>query len=257
LTDLLTACWISSEGAPQYFAAAREREAIRRRRAAGEPPPWTQDKALAEWRFCNVFREHDKTTVWFREEVRKHLDGVRAVEATAIFRWFNRIEVGELIKDLLLNGWNAREARKRLRKVVPVTNAAYMVNTPVGLAKLDGVLECVRLMRRRWMLDTDPVETRPAIVLSSSWRREQVVQPVVHVARGQLFHRSRIPRPLRRRRSRRVVILREPRHCANEQAIQVLHRRELTRTPHAIIVVAEMVGDALDDDPRRSPHGVL
>lgn len=144
MTDLLTACWIVSDGAPRYFASAREREAIRRRRAAGAPPPWTEDEAFAAWRFCNVHREHDKTTVWFREEVRRHLSGVRAVEATAIFRWFNRIEVGERIKDLLLHGWDEGEARQRLRDVEPVTNAAYMVNTPPGLQKLEGVLACVR-----------------------------------------------------------------------------------------------------------------
>src|SRR5438128_138100 len=45
-----------------YFIA--EREEIRRRREAGEPPPWTDDPVMREWRFCNVRREDDRVTRW-------------------------------------------------------------------------------------------------------------------------------------------------------------------------------------------------
>jgi alpha-glutamyl/putrescinyl thymine pyrophosphorylase clade 1 len=41
-----------------------EREAIRRRREAGEPPPWTADPVLATYSFCNVRREDDRVTRW-------------------------------------------------------------------------------------------------------------------------------------------------------------------------------------------------
>jgi hypothetical protein len=39
-----------------------EREQIRIRREAGEPPPWTDDPILRDYRFCNVQREHDRVT---------------------------------------------------------------------------------------------------------------------------------------------------------------------------------------------------
>jgi alpha-glutamyl/putrescinyl thymine pyrophosphorylase clade 1 len=39
-----------------------EREAIRKRRAAGQPAPWTTDPILAAYRFCNVWREDDAVT---------------------------------------------------------------------------------------------------------------------------------------------------------------------------------------------------
>jgi hypothetical protein len=45
-----------------YFI--HEREAIRRRRAAGHPPPWTDDPILREWSFTNVHREDDRVTRW-------------------------------------------------------------------------------------------------------------------------------------------------------------------------------------------------
>jgi hypothetical protein len=45
-----------------YFVS--EREAIRHRRAASEPPPWTADPILQTWSFTNVRREDDRTTRW-------------------------------------------------------------------------------------------------------------------------------------------------------------------------------------------------
>jgi hypothetical protein len=53
------------QNADQYFATAREREHIRIKRMAGEPYPWSDDPVFRDWRFCNVHREHDKTTEWF------------------------------------------------------------------------------------------------------------------------------------------------------------------------------------------------
>jgi len=47
------------------------RETIRLKRAAGEPPPWTDDPILQQYRFCNVRREDDKVTIWIRENIRE------------------------------------------------------------------------------------------------------------------------------------------------------------------------------------------
>lgn len=127
-----------------YFATARERYEIRLRRRAGMPrEEWTTDPVFKEWRFCNVHREHDKTTVWFREAVRKHLDGLKVVEATIIFRWFNRVETGEIIKDLLLGTWDSETARHRLQHVSPIVTGAYYINTPANFTRLDGILYCI------------------------------------------------------------------------------------------------------------------
>ncbi|HEY2068255.1 MAG TPA: nucleotide kinase domain-containing protein [Rhizomicrobium sp.] len=48
-----------------------KREAIRVLREAGEPPPWTDDAALANYRFCNVRREDDSVTIWIRQNIRE------------------------------------------------------------------------------------------------------------------------------------------------------------------------------------------
>jgi hypothetical protein len=59
---------------PDYaplFEWVRKREAIRVRRAAGAPPPYTDDPILANYRFCNVRREDDTVTAWIRTNIRE------------------------------------------------------------------------------------------------------------------------------------------------------------------------------------------
>lgn len=127
----------------QFFSTAQERYAILLRRRLNHDPPWTNDPIFKEWRFCNVHREDDATTQWFRESVRVELTAENALEKTLIFRWFNRIEVGEKILDLLLEKWDDEEAYERLKDVKPIVTGAYMLKTPDGLAKLEGVLEAI------------------------------------------------------------------------------------------------------------------
>lgn len=40
----------------------------------GLPKPWTGDKILRDYRFCNVYRELDKETIWIRENWREPHD---------------------------------------------------------------------------------------------------------------------------------------------------------------------------------------
>jgi len=133
--------------AEHFFETAIEREKIRLRRAEGLPrEEWTKDPNFKQWRFCNVHRESDKTTVWFRENIREPLikqdEMIKLVNATIIFRWFNRINTGEIILDLLLGQWDSKEAKRRLTDVKPVVTGAYIIKGPDGFSKLNGVLFC-------------------------------------------------------------------------------------------------------------------
>jgi 5-hmdU DNA kinase-like protein len=137
----------NERAAERYFAYVRERYEILLRRRAGGPPPWTDDAILRRYRFCNVFREDDKTTAWMRIHLREPLarDDAAQVRAAVVFRLLNKIETGELIKDLLMPGqWDLAEFAARLRSVVrkgePITGAAYMVKTPRGMGKIAGLL---------------------------------------------------------------------------------------------------------------------
>lgn len=48
-----------------------ERQKIYQRRIAGEPPPWTDDEVLNNYRFCNVYREQDTVTQWIDRNIRQ------------------------------------------------------------------------------------------------------------------------------------------------------------------------------------------
>lgn len=133
-----------------YFATARERYRIHLRKDVAQEvhKPWTDDKIFQEWRFCNVHREHDKTTIWFRDKVRQPLiDGgaplIIQIEAAMIFRWFNRIETGERVLDLLHYGWDTKEARRRLTGVRPIVTGAYIIKAGDGMSKLEGILAAI------------------------------------------------------------------------------------------------------------------
>lgn len=54
----------------KFFSFVRERHEIYKRRAAGHPAPWTKDLILQKYRFTNVYRELDKTTIWIAKNWR-------------------------------------------------------------------------------------------------------------------------------------------------------------------------------------------
>ena len=54
-----------------YFNFINERHAIYINKVSGADFPWTEDKILQDYSFCNVFRELDKVTIWIRENWRE------------------------------------------------------------------------------------------------------------------------------------------------------------------------------------------
>lgn len=137
-----------------FFAMARERYDILLRKIGDYPKPWSKYPAFQTNRFCNVFREDDKTTGWFRENMRNETfcgsDRTAMILTTVAFRWFNKIEIGEVLKDkaigLAVGRFNAEEAKARILFTYPkgpFVTGAYIVKTPDGMTKLDGVLWCI------------------------------------------------------------------------------------------------------------------
>lgn len=141
---------ITKQRAQDFFNYAKMRYQVMLDKEGGFPAPWTQDEVLQNYRFCNVFREDDKVTRWFRENIRQHLfydDEV--LLATMIFRWFNKIETAErLLCDRggtfrLFTSWDPEEIKRRLKGVAPIVTGAYMIKTPAKMSKLDGILWCL------------------------------------------------------------------------------------------------------------------
>jgi hypothetical protein len=123
-----------------------ERHRIYERRTAGEPKPWTDDPILQSNYFTNVYRELDKTTIWFREQVREPLrDDPRVIFATIAFRWFNHIPTGEVLHERgWLLDWNAADVLSELGARrdggEQIFTGAFMINSPPGEPKLEAII---------------------------------------------------------------------------------------------------------------------
>jgi hypothetical protein len=184
----------------EFFAYSRERHSIYLRREAGLPrEQWTSDKILQKFRFTNVFRELDKTTAWFRNYVRGPLcDRPEVMLATVVFRLLNRIEVGEAIfsqtvMDGVLNSkkWMfgtplptafdlfCEDGRTwHLKRAIvgyvgskgPYVTGAYIISSPKGLSKLDGVLRIISDFNKKsgWRELAEKLPSESA-TLESTW----------------------------------------------------------------------------------------
>jgi hypothetical protein len=147
-----------------FFEYARERQSILLRRREGLPrPEWTDDPILSQYRFCNVYREDDITTKHFRVQIRDRLrNSPDVLLATVLWRWFNRTTTGDAIfsqvadhrgsgrgitawEDYLEHGETdiIRAAVLTHCGAGPYVTGSYIIKTPNGMNKLDGVLWCV------------------------------------------------------------------------------------------------------------------
>ena len=129
----------------------REREAIRLKRAGGEPPPWTDDPILREWKFCSVRREHDRVTRWIAANWREpHARDPDLWFAMTVARLFNLPET--LAEIGYPAPWDAAKSgaalRRRRARGETFINAAYKVGT--AGQKVDKIDYLVGVLDRLW-----------------------------------------------------------------------------------------------------------
>lgn len=113
-----------------------ERHRIYLEKMTGAPPPWTQDKTLQRYRFCNVFRELDKVTAWLRENWRDPY-------ATSEHLWIamclaRQVNWPETLREIGFpeRGYDAQSVRRALEarraRGEKVYTGAYMISAPSG-----------------------------------------------------------------------------------------------------------------------------
>lgn len=115
-----------------------ERHGIYLRKQAGFPKPWSLDPIFQRYKFVNVFRQLDRTTVWlFENFVHPHLDDPEAVAFNICwFRAFNRWETGAYL------GWQGREwdaeliTEKLNQAPHAVFTGAYIIHSDPGVSKI-------------------------------------------------------------------------------------------------------------------------
>lgn len=127
-----------------------ERESIRVKKEAGEPPPWTTDPILANYRFCNVRREDDRVTVWIRKNIREpYADHPHLWFMLCAARWINwPATLGELIAEGAWPSYNGFQP-KHMTEVLEARSArgdkcftgAYIIRGAFGMPKARSVAE--------------------------------------------------------------------------------------------------------------------
>jgi hypothetical protein len=123
-----------------YYAG--ERDLVQKRRATGEPPPWTDDPILAGYRFCHNRREDDATTKWiaahWRDPFADDPDVWHAMAVARLVNWTPTLE--ELGGPLLPFDEVAFADMLRMRAArgEQVWGSAYVIPAgPAGVAKHD------------------------------------------------------------------------------------------------------------------------
>tara|TARA_R100001594_G_scaffold1044_3_gene4299 strand:- start:7460 stop:8287 length:828 start_codon:yes stop_codon:yes gene_type:complete len=146
-----------------FFYWIYERTRIQEKKDRGDPWPWTHDPILKEYKFTNAFRERDKTTVWFRENIRDRLAWQPEVYmATVIFRWFNLIETGKtLIAHNLHIDWDPEKAYDKIVRQDKWITGAYMIKSPNNMNKVRGLCNTITTVwdDRERFLDKCPWQT--------------------------------------------------------------------------------------------------
>ena len=142
----------------RYLYWQVERENIRIQKEVSKlPPPWTDDSILQQYKFCQVFREEDRTTRWLKKHIREPMrNSSDVLMAVVIFRWFNWIPTGRtLINKGLLNNWDRKKAIEEITKQDKWVTGAYIVKSPNGMDKVTGVAECISHMweRKNYLID--------------------------------------------------------------------------------------------------------
>jgi hypothetical protein len=171
---------LDPEMVSRIVAFAIEREAIRIRKEAGEPPPWTDDPIMATGYFCNVHREHDRVSRWITENWRDpHRDDPDLWFAMVVARCINEPDaLAEL-------GYPVPFDAERVRSVLTTRRD-----------------RCEKVFRNAYKSPTPPdkgtgtVEFLVRDVLSPLWRDRENLRPqggeTLHAYSDRLRERYRI-----------------------------------------------------------------
>lgn len=128
-----------------YFI--RERHAIYLRRKAGEPWPWTEDKILQAYSFCNIYRELDKGTIWIQKNISEpyadHPDLWFMLCAARQINWPDTLQ--EMLDLGCLQKWNPVVAKSvmegRKDRGLKTVTGAYLTIGMLGGTKAEQIID--------------------------------------------------------------------------------------------------------------------
>ena len=152
----------SDDPIARLVAFMSERYAIFKRRKAGEKWPWTTDPILRDAKFCNVFRESDRTSIWIAQNWRDpRRDDPDNWLPMALAR-FGPFETSALEAIGYPVSWNPGHVRavltERLQRKQPTFSSAYKgIMAEPGQSRVDSVIQVLDQM---WC-DREQLRPRP------------------------------------------------------------------------------------------------
>src|SRR5262245_58391179 len=138
----------------RFLNYVQERDAIYRRKSRGDPWPWTEDPILQEYRFTEIYRERDRTSLHYQKSVRdKYNKDSLVLPGTVLYRWFNRISTCYILFnepeldnmtpfERYIHSDNLGALMMPLNHLPhPHVTGAFIITGKPGMAKSEGVLE--------------------------------------------------------------------------------------------------------------------
>ena len=118
-----------------FLSTAIERHRIYIKKMDGEPRPWTEDPIFHKYRFCNVFRQYDKCTIWM---IKNLINKAKSFEelwpAVIVFRYISSMNIYRLLGERCTDLFNMDEVHKELvqiRKEGVKFNGCFLRNPKV------------------------------------------------------------------------------------------------------------------------------
>lgn len=135
----------------QFIAFIKARHDVYTQKAAGAPRPWTTDKILQRYKFCNVYRELDRTTQWIGENWRKPNEADPDLWfAMYVARCINYIPtLEELRYPVPWNSmWFKRILEARKQRGAQIHSNAYSITT--HHTKISKIMFYAQILERLW-----------------------------------------------------------------------------------------------------------
>ena len=123
-----------------------ERDAMRRKKEAGEPKPWSDNEVMQVTYFCNVHREDDRVTKWIAKHWRSrfpHDNFLLAMVIARVINWPDTLEVMGFPDTWEPDDWLARfreiEGKKWGNAYVITTHGQKMPKDEYAVGLFDSV----------------------------------------------------------------------------------------------------------------------
>jgi|TARA_R100000995_G_scaffold20361_2_gene8460 hypothetical protein len=127
-----------------FFGYINERHFIYLKRQDNEKPPWTEDKIIQTYSFCNVYRELDKVTIWIRENWKEpYKDHPHIPFAMSVARQINHPPTLKAIG--FPESWDPTRVKAimqdRMDNKKKVYTGAYMLTGTLGGTKVEQTID--------------------------------------------------------------------------------------------------------------------